>query len=225
MLQENIETVRKRLNKAAAKRGIPVEEITLVAVTKTIPAARIQSARELGIKDFGENRLQEALPKINSLSPEIDWHFLGHLQTNKVKDVLPYFKLIHSLDRMKLAHAIQKEALKIDKVVDVLVQVNIGSEETKYGFEPELVEEALEELVSLDMIKIRGLMAIAPLLEDPEELRPYFRRLNRMFQSLNIPGTEMKYLSMGMTNDFEVAVEEGSNMVRIGTALFGERVK
>lgn len=225
MLQENIETVRKRLNKAAAKRGIPVEEITLVAVTKTIPAVRIQSARELGIKDFGENRLQEALPKINSLSPEIDWHFLGHLQTNKVKDVLPYFKLIHSLDRMKLAHAIQKEALKIDKVVDVLVQVNIGSEETKYGFEPELVEEALKELVSLDMIKIRGLMAIAPLLEDPEELRPHFRRLNRMFQSLNIPGTEMKYLSMGMTNDFEVAVEEGSNMVRIGTGLFGERVK
>lgn len=225
MLQANIEKVRKRLNKAAEKRGIPVEEITLVAVTKTIPVARIQSAWELGIKDFGENRLQEALPKINSLSPEMKWHFLGHLQTNKVKDVLPFFKLIHSLDRMKLAHVLQKEALKNDKVVDVLVQVNIGSEETKYGFEPELLEKALEELVLLDRLKICGLMAIAPFLEDSEEVRPHFRRLNRMFQNLKVPGVEMKYLSMGMTNDFEVAVEEGSNMVRIGTALFGERVK
>ncbi len=223
MLQENIQLVQKRLAKAAAKRGVSAEEITLVAVTKTIPLARIRSAWEQGIRHFGENRLQEALPKINSLPPELHWHFVGHLQTNKVKDVLPYFKLVHSLDRLKLARVMQKEAEKTGRVVDVLLQVNIGSEESKYGFEPEEVEAALEEIVSLDRIKVHGLMAIAPMVEDPEEVRPYFRRLHHIFKSLKVAGAEMKYLSMGMTNDFEVAVEEGSNMVRLGTALFGER--
>ncbi len=225
MLQDNLEIVQKRLARAAAKRGISKEEITLIAVTKTIPLDKVYRAWELGIRNFGENRLQEALPKISSLPSGLNWHFMGHLQTNKVKDVLPFFKLIHSLDRLKLAHVLQKEAEKINRVVDVLVQVNIGSEETKYGFEPDKVEEALGEIVLLDRIKVKGLMAIAPLVDNPEKVRTYFSGLNQLFKNLKVPGAMMKYLSMGMTNDFEVAVEEGSNMVRIGTALFGERVK
>lgn len=223
MLKKNLEVVRERLQRAAFKRKVSLKDITLVAATKTVPVPIIRRAHALGVAHFGENRLQEALKKIDALSSDIHWHFIGHLQTNKVKNVLPLFKLIHSLDSIKLAGRIQREGEKIDRKVNVLLQVNIGSEESKYGFHPSEVEEALTELAAYTHLKILGLMAIAPFLDDTEETRPFFRCLYGLFQQIQIPGVEMKYLSMGMSNDFEVAIEEGANMVRLGSILFGER--
>lgn len=223
MLEKNLETVRERLQRAAAKRGATLEDITLVAATKTVPAEVIRRAHALGLTHFGENRLQEAEEKIDNLPPGIHWHFIGHLQTNKVKKVLPAFKLIHSLDRMRLARRIQNEGEKSGWKTDVLLQVNIGLEKSKHGFNPEEVKDVLAELATFSHLKVLGLMAIAPFLPDPEETRPYFRRLYGLFRQIQIPGVAMKYLSMGMSNDFEVAIEEGANMVRLGSILFGER--
>ncbi len=223
MLERNLQEVKARLARAAAKRGIAPGEITLVAVSKTVPAEQIKLAYNLGITHFGENRLQDALPKIAALPVKPYWHFIGHLQTNKAKQVLESFKLIQSLDRLKLASVLQQEGEKRDCTIDVLLQVNIGAEESKYGFQTEEVHDALAAVVAYPNIRVRGLMALAPFYDDPEAVRPYFRRLFNIFKGINIPGVDMKILSMGMTNDFEVAVEEGSNMVRVGTALFGER--
>ncbi|MGI6317170.1 MAG: YggS family pyridoxal phosphate-dependent enzyme [Firmicutes bacterium] len=223
MLKNNLALIRERINKAVSRRNTAPENITLVAVTKTVPPRVINEALELGINNFGENRVQDALPKIECLPAEINWHFIGHLQTNKVRQVLPVFKLIHSLDSIKLAGAIQKEAEKKNMVANVLLQVNIGEEKSKYGFRWEEVQDALVELTQLNHIKVLGLMGIAPFVEDPEEVRPYFRRLYSLFKAINLPGVEMKYLSMGMSNDFEVALEEGANVIRVGTSLFGSR--
>ncbi|NMB35272.1 MAG: YggS family pyridoxal phosphate-dependent enzyme [Firmicutes bacterium] len=223
MLEKNLAAVRERLQKAAAKRGASLGDITLVAATKTVPVTTIRRAYALGMAHFGENRLQEAEEKIGALPPAIHWHFIGHLQTNKVKKVLPAFELIHSLDRMRLARRIQREGEKIDRKIDVLLQVNIGLEKSKQGFHPGEVEDALTELATFSHLRILGLMAIAPFFDDPEETRPYFRHLSDLSKQIQIPGVAMKYLSMGMSNDFEVAVEEGANMVRLGSILFGER--
>ncbi len=223
MIRENFKYIKERLESSAAKRGIPVKDITLIAVTKTVSPEAIREAWELGITDFGENRVQDALPKIELLPHGLRWHFIGHLQTNKVKKVLPGFDLIHSLDSLKLARVIQTEGEKLNKKVNALVQVNIGSEMSKFGFSYEEVLPALEEMAGFSALKILGLMAIAPFHPDPEQVRPYFQRLYQFFSSIKVPGVEMKYLSMGMTNDFEVAIEEGANMVRLGTALFGAR--
>ena len=223
MLEQNLQVIKDRLARAAAKRGISPEEITLVAVSKTVSVEQVQKAYNLGITHFGENRVQDALPKIAALPVEPCWHFIGHLQTNKIKQALDNFKLIQSLDRLKLARALQQEGEKRGCMIDVLLQVNIGAEESKYGFQPEEVDAALTTVSAYPNLKVQGLMALAPYYDNPEEVRPYFRRLYRAFKEVNTPGVEMKILSMGMTNDFEVAVEEGSNMVRIGTALFGER--
>jgi len=222
MLEQNIKEINNRLARAALKRGISPGEITLVAVSKTVLAEQIKQACALGIKHFGENRVQEALPKI-AVVPESCWHFIGHLQTNKVKQVLDNFTLIQSLDRFKLATALQQEGERLGRLINVLLQVNIGAEESKYGFAVEEIGDALSAIAGFKNIRVQGLMAIAPFLDNPEEVRPCFRHLYGIFKNLNIPGVEMKILSMGMTNDFEVAVEEGSNMVRIGTALFGAR--
>ncbi|MDO9534550.1 MAG: YggS family pyridoxal phosphate-dependent enzyme [Bacillota bacterium] len=222
MLNKNLVSVKERLKRAASKRGVSAEEITMVAVSKTVPVEVINEAWKLGVASFGENRVQDAVPKIGSLPEEINWHFIGHLQTNKVKQVLPLFKLIHSLDSVKLARVIQKEGENNSLSVNVLLQVNIALEESKYGFRQEEVRDALEEIASYKNLRVLGLMGIAPFLPDPEEVRPYFRQLHRLFKEISIPGVEMKYLSMGMSNDFEIAVEEGANMVRLGSVLFGE---
>ena len=220
MIRENLNDIRERMQIAAAKRGASGRDISLVAVTKTVSPEMIRQAWDLGITDFGENRVQDALPKIDLLPDDLLWHFIGHLQTNKVKSVLPAFNLIHSLDSLKLAKALQNEGEKQKLGVHALVQVNIGSEESKYGFSFDEITPALEEMAAFDSLKIRGLMAIAPYTEDPETVRPLFRRLFDLFSNTNIAGIEMKYLSMGMSNDFEVAIEEGANMIRIGTSLF-----
>ena len=223
MLKDNLALIRERIKKAVSRRNAAPENIILVAVTKTVAPRVMNEAWELGINNFGENRVQDALPKIGLLPSNINWHFIGHLQTNKVRQVLPVFKLIHSLDSIKLAGAIQKEAEKNNTVANVLLQVNIGGEKSKYGFFWEEVQDALVELTKLHHLKVLGLMRIAPFVEDPEEVRPYFRRLYSLFREINLPGIEMKYLSMGMSNDFEVALEEGANMIRVGTSLFGSR--
>lgn len=223
MIKENLRLIRERIKKAISKRSAAAEDIVLVAVTKAVAPEIINEARELGINNFGENRVQDALPKIELLPPEIKWHFIGHLQTNKVRQVLPVFQLIHSLDSIKLARAIQKEAQKTNMIANVLLQVNIGEEKSKYGFLWEEVPDALVELTKFKNLKVFGLMGIAPYVQNPEEVRPYFRRLHGLFKEINVPGVEMKYLSMGMSNDFEVALEEGANMIRVGTALFGSR--
>lgn len=220
-LRENIEAVRAQLQLATERSG--QDQVQLVAVTKTVPAVTIGEAIQLGLTSLGENRLQEALPKVE-MYPDVNWHFIGRLQTNKVKDVVGRFNLIHSLDRWKLAEALHKEAEGLDKPVSVLVQVNIAGESQKGGLAPAELHEFLRDTAALSGISVQGLMTVPPYEEDAEKVRPYFREMNRLFHSIHIPGAKMNILSMGMSHDFIVAVEEGANLVRIGSALFGERM-
>lgn len=226
-LKENIEQVLERVDRAAGRAGRKPEEITLVAVTKTVPPELIREAVALGLKDLGENRVQELLKKQPLLSDlEINWHLIGHLQRNKAKYVFNRVKLIHSLDSLELARELDKRAGSAGSVVDVLVEVNVAQESTKFGLLVEQVPSFFKEVVGFEHLRILGLMTVAPLVDDPEEVRPVFRRLRELskeVEALRLPRVEMRYLSMGMSNDFEVAIEEGSNMVRIGTAIFGPR--
>lgn len=216
----NLKLLKEKIALAAARsRGQKVE---LVAVTKTVPPTVIAEAIQLGITNFGENRVQEALPKVAAF-PEVHWHFIGRLQTNKVRHVVGKFTLIHSLDRWKLAEALQKEALKQGHIVRALVQVNIGREEQKAGVDPSEVKDFLQDVSTLSQLHIEGLMTVPPICTNPEEVRPYFRQMYELFTSTKIKGVQMKYLSMGMSADYEVAVEEGANLVRVGSLLFGQR--
>jgi pyridoxal phosphate enzyme (YggS family) len=192
-------------------------------VTKGIDPYRISETFVYGITDIGENRVQEVLRKRNEVLPGARWHLIGHLQTNKVRDAIRIFQLIHSVDSPDLARKIDREAKKASITVDALVQVNTSGEETKYGLRPGEVSGFLNEVSGLDNINVRGLMTITPLTEDPETVRPYFRMLREISEGIkteNIPNIEMKYLSMGMSQDFEIAIQEGANIVRIGTAIF-----
>ena len=224
-LKQNIQQIKKRIEAAAERSGRNPEDIYLIAVTKNFSAELIQEAVDNGIVFLGENRVQEAKSKVDLVKGNIEWHLIGHLQRNKVKTAIDIFTMIQSLDSWRLAEEIQKRAQQADKVIDVLVQVNIGSEETKYGIDPDDTEVFIEKVATLPNLKVRGLMAIAPFKENPEDVRAYFRHL-RDFQSIkekSIENVSMEYLSMGMSNDFEVAIEEGANMVRIGTGIFGTR--
>jgi pyridoxal phosphate enzyme (YggS family) len=221
---ENIAHVRAEIGRAAARRGRDPGEITLIAVTKNVLVDKINAAVEAGITDIGENRVQEALQKQKEVVGPVKWHFIGHLQRNKVKDSLTNFALFHSLDRIALAREIQKRAEQKGVVVPCLVQVNVAGEESKFGLPPGELEAFLRQVAVLNNIKVCGLMTIAPYYNDPEAARPVFRRLRELFEQENYPaGVSMRYLSMGMSNDYTVAVEEGANMVRIGTAIFGKR--
>ncbi|MCR3921805.1 MAG: YggS family pyridoxal phosphate-dependent enzyme [Firmicutes bacterium] len=212
--------VKNSIKLAALRAGYgPVQ---LVAVTKTVAAERVREALALGLTSFGESRVQEALPKL-ALFPQADWHFLGRLQTNKVRDVVGNFALIHSLDRWKLAVALQAEAQRRGSMVRALVQVNIGQEDQKGGLDVAEVKGFLQEASTLSKVRIEGLMAVPPASENPEEIRPYFRKMYQLYSKLQVPGVQMKILSMGMSNDFVIAVEEGANLVRVGSLLFGER--
>lgn len=223
LYSDNLQKIQERMQSAAIKRGVSLQDITFVAISKNVTAESIHNAIKLGISDFGENRVQEALPKIETLPACIRWHFVGHLQTNKVKFVLPAFSLVHSLDSLRLARALQDEGAKKGREVNVLLQVNVANEKSKFGFRLEEVREALEEVAGYSHLKVKGLMTIAPFVSNPEEVRPFFRALYHLYNDVKIPGIEMKHLSMGMTNDYEIAIEEGSNMIRLGTAFFGER--
>lgn len=222
-VQENIKQVRERIALACARSGRPPDEVGLVAVTKGVSPERIKEALAAGVGICGENRVQEMLAKQPHLPAGIKWHFIGHLQTNKVKYVIDRVHLIHSLDSWRLAREINRLAVREAKKVEVLVQVNVSGEKTKYGLAPGELNGFLRALEELPGLAVRGLMTIAPAVADPEEARPFFRRLRLLFEEVRalFPGRGIDYLSMGMTNDYVVAVEEGANLVRIGTAIFG----
>lgn len=226
-IKANLESVLQRISRAAFSAGKNPQEIKLVAVTKNVPVDIIEQAIQAGITDIGENRVQEAEPKIDILKakyPNVTWHMVGHLQRNKVRQALDYFDIIQSVDSVRLAREIQAKAEA--KVVPVLVEINTSGEETKYGIPVNSIVDFLKTVLSFNNLSVQGLMTIAPLVDDPQKARPYFRKLKTLseeIKKLNLPNVEMKYLSMGMTDDFEVAIEEGSNMVRLGRAIFGQR--
>ncbi|WP_026893935.1 YggS family pyridoxal phosphate-dependent enzyme [Clostridiisalibacter paucivorans] len=228
-LQKNFEQVLENINNAARRAGRKPEDITLIGVTKTVNEDVVRDALELGIKNIGENRVQEIQKKYDTIREDDDsvLHLIGHLQTNKVKYIVEKVDLIHSLDRLSLAKELQKRCKKEDTSINALIQVNIAEEESKFGLKEGEVITFIESLLEYDRINIKGLMTIAPYAEDPEDVRGVFKQLRELSQEVekkDYKGVEMKYLSMGMTNDYEIAIEEGANMVRIGTALFGERI-
>jgi pyridoxal phosphate enzyme (YggS family) len=225
-IQVNIADIKEEIKKICHHCGRNHEDITLIAVTKTIDPERINDAVDCGIADLGENKVQEIMDKYDAVSKNIKWHLIGHLQTNKVKYIIDKVGLIHSVDSIKLAEEISKRAEKNNITKDVLVQINVAEEETKFGIGLEEAVDFVKSISGFGSIRIKGLMTIAPYMEDPEGVRPVFRQLKEKFDELaqmNLPNTDMKYLSMGMSNDYQIAIEEGANMIRIGTAIFGKR--
>ncbi|HOP99941.1 MAG TPA: YggS family pyridoxal phosphate-dependent enzyme [Acetivibrio clariflavus] len=225
-IKRNLEIIRERIEKAAAKSGRKAEDIMLVAVSKTVEPEKIIKAIDEGITELGENRVQELVQKYDIINRDCNWHLIGHLQTNKVKYIVDKVKLIHSVDRYSLAAEINTRAQKIGKKVDILVQVNISGEQSKFGAAAQDALELIRKISELENLRVRGLMTIAPYTTNPEAVRYVFsglRKLSIDIEKENINNINMEYLSMGMSNDFEVAIEEGANIVRIGTALFGER--
>lgn len=214
-IAKNLEEIRKRIDRAAAGR-----EVTLVAVTKLHSPEEIQAAIDCGVTEAGENKVQELLGKIDQVGP-VNWHLIGHLQTNKVRQIVGKAVLIHSVDSLHLAEEINRRAAAAGIVQNVLIQVNAAGEEQKSGAPAEEVPELLENMLALPNLRVQGLMQIAPFAEDPEDVRRYFRQVKRLYDDLKTP--DFRYLSMGMSHDFETAIEEGANMVRIGTAIFGAR--
>ncbi len=219
-ITERIAGVRARIDAACDRGGRPRADVTLIAVSKTHPASLISAAYAAGVRHFGENRVQEALPKIESLraagvTPR--WHLIGHLQTNKIRAAIEGFDILHSIDSERLAQAISKRA---ERPVSVLIEVNIAGEASKYGVAPEDVQKLAQSIGRLANINLRGLMTVAPQVDNSEDVRPVFRRLRELRDEIGLPE-----LSMGMTDDFEVAVEEGSTLVRVGRALFGARAE
>ena len=216
-IAQNLQVIERRITEAAHRAGRSPDEITLIAVTKGLTARDVEDALKAGVRHVGENRVQEAMEKIGHLStlqPHPTWHMIGHLQTNKVKTAVEIFDIIHSIDSLRLAQALSGRA---NKPITVLLQVNIAQEEPKSGFSEIELSKAMVEITRLPGIEIKGLMTIAPLVSDPEEVRPIFQRLRELRDSLGL-----QHLSMGMSDDFEVAVEEGATMLRIGRAIFAE---
>lgn len=226
MLKENLADVEKRIGEACIRAGRAREEVRLIAVSKTKPVEMLSEVFDEGIRDFGENKPQEIKEKYPALPREIRWHMIGHLQRNKIKYIIDKVCMIHSVDSLRLAEAIDEEASKHGLIMPVLVEVNVAKEESKYGIMPEETETFIRQLSTLSHIRVEGLMTIAPFTENPEENRIYFRSLRKLYVDIkekNIDNVDMCNLSMGMTGDFEVAIEEGATMVRVGTGIFGER--
>ena len=226
MIRENLASVEAQIREACGKAGRRREDVTLIAVSKTNPVQRIKEAYDLGIRDFGENKVKEMLGKEPQLPEDIRWHLIGHLQTNKVKSVLDRTVLIHSIDSIKLSDTIDFEARKKGIVAEGLLEVNVAEEESKFGFLPEELFPLLDRLKQYKNLRIRGLMTVAPIVTDPEENRGVFRRLCKLsidIKSKNIDNVSMGVLSMGMTGDYTVAIEEGATMIRVGTGIFGKR--
>ncbi|MDD5059762.1 MAG: YggS family pyridoxal phosphate-dependent enzyme [Candidatus Omnitrophica bacterium] len=215
MIKDNIERVKERIRASCSKTGSNPERISIVCVTKGQPIESISELAGLGYKDIGENKVQEALFKFNQISG-LKWHMIGHLQTNKVKEAVKVFDLIHSVDSLNLAEEINKQALKVNKVQEILIEVKTSPEETKFGVSPVDLEEISTEAAKLGNLKVKGLMTIAPLAENIEETRKYFALTRKLRDKIN-PGW---LLSMGMSDDFEVAIEEGADIIRIGRAIF-----
>ena len=226
MIKENLEFVEKNICEACKKAGRDRSEVTLIAVSKTKPVSDIREAMACGITVFGENKVQEIRDKTAEITEPLSWHMIGHLQANKVKYLPGVACMIHSVDNVKLANEIEKQAAKHELVMDVLIEVNMAHEDTKFGLSPEETIDFVKEISKNEHLNIRGLMTIAPYTEDPESNRVYFKGLRELkdkINSLNIPRVQMDTLSMGMTGDYSIAIEEGATFVRVGTGIFGER--
>ncbi|MDD2979198.1 MAG: YggS family pyridoxal phosphate-dependent enzyme [Hespellia sp.] len=226
MLKEALENVEKKIEISCKKGDRSREDVTLIAVSKTKPISVLQEAYDLGIRIFGENKVQELTDKYEALPKDIEWHMIGHLQRNKVKYIVDKVAMIHSVDSFRLAETIEKEAEKKNCVVNVLLEVNVAGEESKFGLAPDEVLPLIKKIASFSHIKVCGLMTIAPNVENPEENRPYFAKLRKLSVDImheNIDNTNVSILSMGMTNDYMIAIEEGATMVRVGTGIFGVR--
>ncbi len=225
-IAKNLQNVQQRITAAAARCGRNPDEIRLVTVSKTIPADKIQQAIDAGATILGENYIQETRKKIEIIRRNISWHFIGHLQSNKAKYAVDLFNLIHSVDSTHVAEQLNKEAGKKNKVMPILIQVNISGEDTKHGINPQVTIKLIEVIAPLGNLRIKGLMTMPPWSPDPEESRPYFialRKLKDELTSQRPENVELQELSMGMSADFEVAIEEGATLVRVGTAIFGPR--
>lgn len=224
-IKENLDIINANIKSAAEKSGRKREDILLLAVSKTVEVPRIKEAVELGLVDLGENKPQE----INRKYPEIEnvrWHQIGHLQTNKVKYIIDKVCMVHSLDSLRLAEEINRRAEKADIVMDVLIEVNISGEEAKHGIPPDEAESLALQVSRLPHVRVKGLMTVAPFTDNPEENRVYFKAMKKLFVDIaakNYDNIDMKHLSMGMTNDYVIAIEEGADIVRIGTGIFGAR--
>lgn len=226
MLADNLALVKKNIEDACEKAGRSVEEVTLIAVSKTKPVDLLMEAYHAGARVFGENKVQEIMDKYDHMPSDVKWHMIGHLQRNKVKYIIDKVAMIHSVDSIRLAQTIEQEAAKKNICMPVLIEVNVAEEESKFGMSIEEVIPFLEEISSYEHIQVRGLMTIAPFVENPDENRWVFRKLKKLsvdIEAKNINNITMSVLSMGMTGDYQVAVEEGATMVRVGTGIFGER--
>jgi len=225
-IADNLASIQERISKAALRAGRNPAEIRLVAVSKTVSAENIQQAIAAGVTILGENYVQEARNKIARVGSQVAWHFIGHLQSNKARNAVDLFSMIHSVDRLSLAEALDEEANRQGKILPVLIQVNISGEESKSGIDPQETLQLLQRIAGLQHLSIQGLMTMPPWFEDPEDARPYFIALRKLREELSrekIPGVALQELSMGMSGDFEVAINEGATLVRIGTAIFGPR--
>ncbi|HZT71860.1 MAG TPA: YggS family pyridoxal phosphate-dependent enzyme [Terriglobia bacterium] len=226
-IAENIARVRERVHRACERAGRPPESVRLVAVTKTVPPEAIRLAYAAGVRDFGENRVQEAAAKRPQLH-DLDavWHLIGHLQSNKAKHACQLFSWVHSVDSVHIAQRMDHFAAALGKKMPVLIEVHLGGEASKFGVEEAGLMALAEQVGAMPSLELRGLMTVPPFFENAEDVRPFFRRLRELasrLESLKLPGVSMRELSMGMSHDFEIAIEEGATMVRIGTAIFGER--
>ena len=224
--KENLDNVNISIKKACENSNRNPDDITLVAVSKTHAAHEVEAAYQCGVRDFGENKVQELLEKYEVLPKDIRWHMIGHLQTNKVKYIAPFIYMIHSVDSIKLAKEINKEASKNNRVIPVLLEVNISNEDSKYGIDADSIYDVLNEVKTLEHVKVNGLMTVAPFTDNKELLDSCFYKLKQLFLDIatkKLDNVDMNVLSMGMSNDFDIAIENGSNCVRIGSSLFGIR--
>lgn len=226
MITENLEQVRKNIDEACRMAGRDSKEVTLIAVSKTKPVSMLKEAYDAGARCFGENKVQEIMDKHPQLPEDIQWHMIGHLQRNKVKYIVDKVSMIHSVDSLRLAQTIEQEAAKHNVCVPVLLEVNVAQEESKFGLKMDEVLPLIETIADFPHIKVQGLMTIAPYVENAEDNRDFFRQLKKLsvdIEAKNINNVSMSVLSMGMTGDYQVAVQEGATMVRVGTGIFGER--
>jgi pyridoxal phosphate enzyme (YggS family) len=222
-VKENLSRVRERIERAAQKAGRDSKEIKLVAVSKTVEVARIKEAMEAGVSILGENYVQEAQKKIEAIGKPVSWHFIGHLQSNKARYAVRLFDVVHSMDSIPLAEELNRRAEQEDRVIRVMVEVNLSKEATKFGTDEERVSNVAKKIQNLHHLSLEGLMTMPPYFDSPEMSRPYYTALRELKERMIEEGIPLKELSMGMSNDFEIAIEEGATYVRIGTAIFGPR--
>lgn len=224
-VSENLSSIRNRIATAASRCGRNATQIRLVAVSKTYGPEIIRLAWDAGQHVFGENRVQDALPKIPQLPSEAEWHFIGHMQTNKIRKALPHFALFHGIDNLDLARQMSRIAGELQLTANILLEVNVSGEKSKFGFSPDALQDSLNELLALPHIQIQGLMTMAPFDDNPESARPFFAGLRNLRDELQkMSGAQLPELSMGMSGDFEIAIEEGATIVRVGSSIFGERI-